>query len=276
MTTPQKTNSIRRILAPLDGTEPSQVVIPYIQGLAKVSDARVILFRAVENESSVAEADDYLEDIAADLRTAGMGVATDTGTGSPADAIVAAAREHRADLIAMTGHSQLGGRQDLMGSVAQAVLSKCETPVLALRTADTRWVQPEAIVVGLDGSEDARRALNRAVTLASTVHCDLALVRAVEPVAPLSGAAKYYGAVDDFAEDYMDKIKLELADTGLNVSVHVGKRSPEQELLGVADSRPGSIIVVATSGLTGKPGVLGSTTDRLVRTQSHPVLAVPS
>jgi nucleotide-binding universal stress UspA family protein len=276
LTTSKKIEPVRRILVPLDGSKLCEAVIPYVTGFASATGALLVLFRAADSESAVAGADDYLEQIAAGIRKTGMGVATHSYAGQPAEAIVKAARNYEADIIAMTGHARPGGRKDLIGSAAQGVLSQCETPVLALRTADTAWVQPSAIVAGLDGSEDARLALKSAVSLAQQVKCELAMVRAVEAVAPLGGAARYYGAVDDFAKEYLAKLKDELASTGLRITTHTGKRPPEQELLGVAGSRPGSIIVVATSGLSGKSGVLGSTTDRLVRAQSHPVMAVPA
>ena len=101
-------------------------------------------------------------------------------------------------------------------------------------------------------------------------------MRAVEPVSGLGGAAKYYSAVDDFAEDDLKSLQKELAATGLTVATHIGKRLADQELLGIAGSRSGSIIAVSTSSISGQPNVLGSTTDRLVRSQTHPVLAIPS
>ena len=77
-------------------------------------------------------------------------------------------------------------------------------------------------------------------------------------------------------EDYLEALEEEIKGEAVDVSIHVGHRTPEQELLGIADARPGSIIVLSTSGATGQAGILGSTTDRIVRTQSHPVLAVPA
>ena len=46
-------------------------------------------------------------------------------------------------------------------------------------------------------------------------------------------------------------------------------------LLAAGDGRT-SLIVLSTSGLTGTPNVLGSTTDRVVRASLCPVLAYPS
>lgn len=205
-----------------------------------------------------------------------MGVATDSEKGETAREIVEAARRYEAGLIVMTGHASAHGRKDLLGSTAHAVLRRCTVPVLVVPLSSTRWTPPAAVVFGHDGSEKSNSALQPAVQLASALGCELALVRALDAVSGLSGAARYYGAVDDFAQNDLNEIRDGLSDSGLKVTTFVGKRPPEQELLGVADSRPGSVIAVSTSSMSAAPNVLGSTTDRLVRSQTHPVLAVPS
>jgi nucleotide-binding universal stress UspA family protein len=175
----------------------------------------------------------------------------------------------------MTGHATVSGRKDLLGSTAHAVLRGCTLPVLVLPLNATSYTRPTAVVMGHDGSAGASTALEPSTTLARALKCELVLVRAVEPVAGLGGAAKYYSAVDDFAEDDLKSLQKELSATGLTVTTHIGKRLADQELLGIAGSRSGSIIAVSTSSISGQPNVLGSTTDRLVRSQTHPVLAIP-
>jgi len=271
------TNSaFKKILVPLDGSRLAQQVLPYASGFASTLGAGLVLFTVLEEagDSQVAEA--RLEDLAAELRESGLGVATDSRTGTPSNEIVAAATRYEADLILMTGHGSPAGRKDLLGSTAHNVMRSCHTPVLLVPLTTRGFVRPSAIVFGHDGSENASPALKPAVELASALECELVIVRAVEPVSGLSGAAKYYSAVDDFAEEEMKKLARELAKTGCKVTTHVGKRPPEQELLAVAGSRPGSIITVSTRSLSSEVGVLGSTTDRLVRSQERPVLAVPA
>lgn len=266
---------IKRILVPLDGSDIAEAVVPYAAGLAKELKAGIVLFKALDEGEDQEAAEGHLEDIAADLRNTGMGVATDSDYGQPSAEIVEAARRYETGLIVMTGHATEQGRKDLLGSSAHAVLSKCRTPVLILPLKSTQYAHPSAVVIGHDGSENSAVALGPAVTLARSLSCELLLVRAVEPVAGLGGAAKYYGTVEDFAEDDLEELQKELASTGLTVKTHVGKRPPEQELVTMADSRPASIIAVSTTALSTEPNIMGSTTDRLVRSQTHPVLAVP-
>ena len=270
------TPAIKRILVPLDGSPVAEAILPYVAGFAKSVGAGLVLFQATTDVSESEAVEAHLEDLAADLRDSGMGVATDSDAGETSREIVEAARRYEATLIVMTGHATVQGRKDLLGSTAHSVLRQCNVPVLVLPLNSTTWSKPGAVGMGHDGSESASDALDPAVMLARALGCELALVRAVDPVSGLGGAARYYSAVDDFAEDDLKELKEELSGTGLKVTTHTGKRPAEQELLGVADSRPGSVIAVSTSSLSDAPNVLGSTTDRLVRSQSHPVLAVPS
>ncbi len=267
--------TIKKILVPLDGSSLSEGIVPYAAGLAAATEASLVLFKALEGDETSEQAEEHLEEIAAELRKSGMGVATDSDSGDPATEIVEAARRYEVDLILMTGHASIQGRKDLLGSTAHSVLRRCTMPVLVLPLNAKAYAHPSAVIVGHDGSENANSALAPAAALARALSCELVLVRAVDAVSGLGGAARYYSAVDDFAEDDLEQLRDELAGGDLKVSIHVGKRPPDAELLGVAGSKPASVIAVSTTSLGDTPNALGSTTDRLVRSQTHPVLAVP-
>ena len=49
------------------------------------------------------------------------------------DAIIAAAKKHKADLIVMASHGRKGIKRLLLGSETQQVLTHCHVPVLVLR-----------------------------------------------------------------------------------------------------------------------------------------------
>ncbi len=253
----------------------SDQVLPYVAGLAKAIGAGVALFTVSEEDESTTSAEAHLEAHASDFRNMGLEVETGSKAGLPSTEIVEAARRYEAGLIAMTGHATPRGRKDLLGSTAHNVMQKCQTPVLVLPLNASDFAHPSAIVIGHDGSEAAKAAIEPAAALAAALTCELLIVRAVEPVAGLGGAAKYYGAVDDFAEDSLEELAADLKARGCKVTTHVGQRPPDIELTTLADSRPASIIAVSTTSLSAEVGVLGSTTDRLVRNQSHPVMAVP-
>ncbi len=49
------------------------------------------------------------------------------------DAIIAAAKKHKVDLVVMASHGRKGIKRLLLGSETQQVLTHCHTPVLVLR-----------------------------------------------------------------------------------------------------------------------------------------------
>jgi nucleotide-binding universal stress UspA family protein len=57
----------------------------------------------------------------------------ETQVGHPADAISAAAKEGRYDLVVMGSHGHAALGSLVMGSVASRVLAHCQTPVLIIR-----------------------------------------------------------------------------------------------------------------------------------------------
>ena len=79
----------------------------------------------------------------ADLRSRGVRVTTDARHGEPLAELLAAARDSRADLIAMTTHGRSGLGRLLFGSIAEAVLRRAQIPVLKMRLTRRQVAVPE-------------------------------------------------------------------------------------------------------------------------------------
>ncbi len=135
-----------RILVPLDGSLLAEGAIQTAAGLAREGGAALVLLRAAEahtlpgadpTDAQVAvvrEAEEYLTAVAARLGEEGVkGVETSVWYGSPATAIIEAARLQKVDLIVMTTHGRSGLGRLILGSVAESVLRGTTTPILLLR-----------------------------------------------------------------------------------------------------------------------------------------------
>lgn len=82
------------------------------------------------------------------LRRAGWRVEVATAFGEPPDEIVAHARKHGIDLIAMATHARSGLARAVLGSVAEAVLRRAEIPVLMVRASEaTSESEPDTAFV---------------------------------------------------------------------------------------------------------------------------------
>jgi nucleotide-binding universal stress UspA family protein len=143
---------IGRVLVTLDGSELSEAILPVLTPLAKELSCSVVLFSLAELPPPTipvqgaaiplgpspaippAEIMDHLDRAAAQVGRAGVQVETRVADGRhPADAIMQAAAESDADLIAMSTHGRRGLNRWVRGSVTDAVLHHAEVPILVVR-----------------------------------------------------------------------------------------------------------------------------------------------
>jgi nucleotide-binding universal stress UspA family protein len=143
----------KRALVALDGSPVAETIMPFILEIAGPLDMEVILLRVIQPLTPVViegsrhievediearriDAEEYLAPLAVELRGKAVRVTTQVRRGTPAEEIVAAAKEAGADLIAMSTHGRGGLGRILFGSVAQAVLQQAQVPVFLLRTTE--------------------------------------------------------------------------------------------------------------------------------------------
>jgi len=149
----------KHILIPTDGSKLSRAAAEAGVQLAKALGARVtgffaappatpIVFKGIvpvgyqapeEHEQSIRKAaDSYLGAIEKAARAAGVPCEVmSTKSDYPGEAIVAAAKKRRCDLIFIASHGKRGVRREsLLGTETQKVLSESPVPVLVHRVAD--------------------------------------------------------------------------------------------------------------------------------------------
>lgn len=124
----------------------------------------------------------------------------------------------------------------------------------------------EAIVVGTDGSDTAKRAVAEAVRLAQALAGEVHIVSAFEPVrgariegAP-EGAAKVWAPLPDAeVQRILEEASTDARIAGTSVTTHAVQSSAAEALLEVASEIGASLIVVGSKGMHGaKRLVLGS------------------
>lgn len=142
----------------------------------------------------------------------------------------------------------------------------------------------DRIIVPLDGSDLAERALGDAQQLARVSGATLLLVRVVGyPHVAASGIgawdlqqsalAQLIEQDTEEAETYLDEIQRRLTGEGLNVSTEIRRGLVVPAIL--HETRPGDVIVMGTHGRGGlKRWFMGSVAEDVVRQASVPVLLV--
>lgn len=143
----------KKILVPLDGSELAAKILPQIEELAKLSQARVTLMtigsqstseavaeatpevikNAMAHERKVAE--NYLKQTADALKQKGITTEWVYKEGMPAREVIAYAAEQQMDLIALASHGR-GEVAWVLGSVAERIVSHATVPVLLLRVIE--------------------------------------------------------------------------------------------------------------------------------------------
>lgn len=143
------------------------------------------------------------------------------------------------------------------------------------------------VLVTLDGSEFAERALAPALAIARQFGAALVLLRVVVPeevvvTTPGLGAI-YYDVKEtqsqrehDEADGYLYGVKTRLVGGGLAVRSEVISGAPPEVILDVAATEKADLIVMSTHGRSGFSRLLyGSVAEAVLRGARQPVLLVP-
>lgn len=279
----------KHILVPLDGSDLAERAIQPALTIAQAMASRLVLFRAVPQLALMAadpqlfeemgrmgtdEAKAYLRTVRAALPPTEVLVETVSETGAPADAIVRYAESHGVDLIIMSSHGRTGLGRWVYGSVAERVLREASCATAIICAANTvNMFENRRLLVPLDGSELAERALAPASALAENVCTELYLLR-VTPSAhvPLETEAmeQVFDEIEhqerDEAERYLQQQYQKLPDAHLFFDVAVAQRSVADTIIDYVQAHNIDLIVMSSHGRTGLDRVVfGSVTEKVLR-----------
>lgn len=197
--------------------------------------------------------------------------------GPTTEALLHLADEHATMIV--VGSRGIGGfRGLLLGSVSRQLCEHAPCPVTVVRhLPEDRPVRLDTIVVGVDGSEHAARALAFAASLAVRSHGRIIAVHAAAPggmvdpsVAPLAVDGR---SLPELLEGWCEP----LHERGLedHESV-VAEGDPRTALLEVAEERGADLLVIGSRGLGPVSRLLlGSVSSSIVQHSTVPVAVVP-
>ncbi len=199
----------------------------------------------------------------------------------PARALLDAAED--AELLVVGARGLGGFRGLLLGSVSQKCLHEARCAVAVIRPDEVGAppARPPRVVVGVDGSKTARRALQWAVDEAAARGAVLEVVHGWQP--PFVGGFPMAGTVMDYSifEDAAHKVVADLLeDVDLSALTQPVERTvmcmgPSSALLEA--SRRAQVTVVGARGLGGfKRMLLGSVSNQVTLHATCPVIVVPS
>ncbi|MDY6056016.1 universal stress protein [Micrococcus sp.] len=220
-----------------------------------------------------------LEEVAGRLDQDGVKPALRVETGDPVRVLLDLSAH--ATLLVVGARSREGFIGRLLGSVASALPGHARCPVAIVPSGGetTRAHRGGPVVVGVDGSEQARAA---ALAAAEEAHLRGAPLRMITALPPLGANAVWLGlTVDEEARAQEIAARLDagarwLQDVvpGLEVSTEVLNGSPVEVM--ASETRAARLAVIGTRGMGGVAGALMGSTSRSVAEHLHgPLLVVP-
>ena len=305
-----------RVLTPLDGSDPSEQVLPFARAMASGLSLPMTLLMTIdtwhpsigyylnpelhshETEAHhLSHAEGYLSSVTARMRGAGVAAESLVLRGDPAAAIVDEAASDPSTLIAMASHGRSGMARWWMGSVADKVLHMAVNPLLIVRSLPhpeaTQARTPDGLIVPLDGSEVAEEVLTHVVFMAKSLGIPVELLQVT------ISEVEYYQAmsmglrvlppklpsfqslserIEGDAKAYLHNVRDRILQEGVaTVGTRLVQGSPAERICDLASAYWNYLVAMTTHGRSGVGRmILGSVAERVVRHSGGPVLLVRS
>lgn len=193
--------------------------------------------------------------------------------GDPAEALVAEAAEHGADLICVAHDAGFLGTSIRIGRVAAHVLRHAHCSVLVARAASEGF--PQRILCGVDGSESSFVTARLAAAVAAATGAELRLLHVI-PV--------FRGDNVEWAVEPGQGIPPELEPAleaargrGVDADLEMAMGRPEAAIVEAARRDGADLVVVGSRGLSGMTRLLlGSVSEHVAEHARCSVMAVRS
>jgi nucleotide-binding universal stress UspA family protein len=298
------------ILVPTDGSPTADLAADHALALAAAFDASVTALGVVDAEEAAGPFDaggvddEYLDrleteaqrsvDVVTERADGRVPVDTVVVEGDPAETILDRAAGHDLVVLGTRGRSAID--RVLTGSTSARVVRESSVPVVTVRgddgesaAGDGASIEYEDVLVPTDGSDAAAAAIDHGIAVADAFDATVHAVTVVDVGALAGGGNPTLGgpsAAAPVSSDLLEPLVEQGEETveavaeraraeELDAVTEVGEGSPGSMLVDYVDEEAIDFVAMGTHGHTGLERVLlGSTTERLMRNVSVPVLSV--
>lgn len=134
------------------------------------------------------------------------------------------------------------------------------------------------IVVGYDGSDCSRAALDEGLRTAQALGDSVTVVFGYAPPGLWGGEiAEHEEAIEERGAKVLDEAKHQAQAAGTEIEVEMVAKKGSEAIVDIADRRDARMIVVGSYGDPPLKGmILGSTPNKLLHIADRPVLVVPA
>jgi len=265
-----------KLLLPLDVMHSYNSQLLQTRRLLPLKDVDIVILYVYENGKqhegilkklgkSASELDDQvnsqahkmLEEVAKELRPLCNTVSLQVLSGNAAQVIATTAEKEKCDLIVVKSTDSASANTYLLGSTATNVVKHSTCPVLILRTSDTSAQEIKRVVIGVDGSASALKAIKTFAkqfkAASRSIEISLVHVVSISGIWRFISPVEFIAAVEDNLDMAAQMILAEadkaLADSGLKpADLIVKSGDPAQELMKTAEDLKANLIVVGAQG----------------------------
>ena len=279
-----------RILVPVDGSDPATAALDHALAIASEHGATVDAIHVADTnipsqtrvgtdvvDALVEEGANIVDAARKRGEDRGVPMVTEVIQGEPTESIVDYAERYDCGLIVMGSRGQRNLDEYVLGSTTDQVVNRSERQVLTVRPVKNTTVDYpyETILVPTDGSQRATEAVELASEIAADHGAALHLLVVDELPVGIDAAS---AATEVEAEDNaILQSALDHVDAAIDTTTAVRFGSVRGEITDYAGDVDADCIVMGTHGRQGfDQHLLGSTTERVLRTTPVPVLTIGS
>ncbi|HEX6894791.1 MAG TPA: universal stress protein [Bryobacteraceae bacterium] len=284
----------RRILLPVDYSEPCRAVVPYVQDMLRRFNAELTLVHAYGPVAAAVLAGsqdhlidpDFPEQVHAAERErlhlfgqhmlAGRHVEVIAVLGEPGRVIEKVAQEQEVDLIMLATHGYGPVRRFLLGSVTAKVLHDASTPVwtgigsvLADHAPDLPY---RSMLCALSDDGEAEVVLRAAASLAHAYNAQLSVLHTVQ--SPAAGLADFRDTRRKLVAAAHDRLRELNSKLNLDVRITVIDGAVSDSVRGEVLRRKADLVITGRGHSQGAVSRMWSNLYSIVRESPVPVLSV--
>lgn len=263
-----------RLLVPLSGAAKDERALPVAAAVARRLAVPVTLMSTVVDELLEERLRRYLDRVAGEFGLTDVAVEVVVGGHPPATIAESARRLDALPVMASSGHLLTHGRY--LGSAAAWVLRESRRPALVVgaHCSGEEWFDPRRVIVPIDGSPTARRAVPLGAWWARRLDVPLQLTTVLDREADRE--LRRVGDEAAFVEsNQLARIASELRRSDPDVVVDWDVLHDLHAGRAIADlAGDDGLVCMTTHGRSGMAAVaMGSITRAVVRAARRPVLA---
>jgi nucleotide-binding universal stress UspA family protein len=265
-----------RILYATDGSEGALAAAPLLNSLPLDEDCELVILTVVppgdeaKGQAAVTTTRDALSHCTAGLTPL-------IRHGHVADTILRTAEEHPTSLIVVGSRGLSAITRFFLGSVAERVARHASCSVLLARPLVGEL---DKLIIGVDGSPDAERAVEWVKQFPLPPECEIRLVqvlpfledliRARMLLPPhLTGYQEAYGFAErqqQGAQTYLEKLAVSLTGAERQTTTETRRGEPASALLDAVEEQKADLLIVGCQGLSAiERFVMGSVSENVLR-----------